>query len=117
MRTSTSCSDIISGKDLYDFKVRSHYESIMEPLIMEKLNLHLDLEPHVNGDDLKVCFYDVSRRVTLRVPCHLSFSVSQMLERIYKQSEEELLSIHEYITSSDYIMGKLTKLRYELNKK
>lgn len=36
-------SDIVSGNDLYDFKLRKYYESIMEPMIMEKLNLHLDL--------------------------------------------------------------------------
>lgn len=117
MCTQTTHSDTVSGNDLYDFEVRKHYESIMEPLIMERLNLHLDLEPHINSNDLKVCFYNFPYRVKLWVPIHLSFSVSQMLERIYEQYEKDLPSLLEYISSSECIICGLTKIRNRLNKK
>lgn len=117
MRTQKTYSDTISGNDLYDFKVRKHFESIMEPLIMEKLNLHLDLEPYINSNDLKVCFYNFPYRVKLWVPVHLSFSVSQMLEKIYEQYEKDLPSLTESISSSECIICGLIKIRERLNKK
>lgn len=117
MCTQNTYSDTVSGNELYDFAVRKHYESIMEPLIMERLNLHLDLEPYINSDDLKVCFYDFPYGVKLWVPVHLSFSVSQMLERIYEQYEKKLPSLTEYISSSECIIFGLTKIRERLNKK
>lgn len=117
MCTQNTHSDTVSGNDLYDFKIRKHFESIMEPLIMERLNLHLDLEPYVNSGDLKVCFYNFPYRVKLWVPIHLSFSVSQMLERIYDQYEKDLPSLKECISSSECIVFRLTKIRDNLNKK
>ena len=106
-------SDIVSGNDLYDFKLRKYYESIMQPMIMEKLNLHLDLEPHVDRNDLKVCFYDFPHRVKLWVPVHLSFSISQMLERIYEQYELDLPALID----SDCFLSGLEQIRNKLNKK
>lgn len=117
MCTKNTRSDIVSGNDLYDFKIRRYYESIMEPIILEKLNLHLDLQPHVDRNDLKVCFYDFPYRVKLCVPVHLSFSVPQMLERIYEQYEKDLPSLTELISSSECISCGLTQIRQRLNRK
>ena len=119
MRTKNIQSDTVLGSELYDFKVREYYESNMELLIMERLNfkLNLDLEPHMDQNDLKVCFYDFPHRVKLWVPDKLTFSVSQMVERICEQSEEKLPSFREFISSSEYISGELIDIRNRLNKK
>ena len=116
MCTQNIHSDTVFGNDLYDFQVRKKYEAIMEPFIIEKLNLHLDLEPHVDRTDLKVCFYNFPQRVKLWVPVHLSFSVSQMLERIYEEYEKDLPSLKELL-SFEHILQGLSEIRNELNSK
>lgn len=117
MCSKNTCSDSVSGNDLCDFKVRLYYESIMGPLVMEKLNLRLDLEPHKDRSDLKVCFYNFPYRVKLWVPLHLSFSIPQMLERIYEQYEKDLPSLIEYFPSSERITCGLNEIRDRLNEK
>lgn len=118
MRTQITHSDIISGNDLYDFEIRKHYESIMGPSIMDKLHLILDLEPYESGNDLRVCFYNFPKRITLRVPVHMSFSVSQMLERIYEQYEEKFLpSLMELFASSECDLCELGQIINKLNNK
>jgi len=117
MRTNNFHSDTLSGTDLFNFKTRKYFESKMNPYVMEKLNMQLDLEPFVWGHELRVSFYDSYHRVKLWVPVNLSFSVSQMLEAIYKEYEKDLPSLLVYFSSPECFSNGFTELRKLLNEK
>jgi hypothetical protein len=97
--------ELISGSLLNNPRIREHIENLLQPEIVQVTGYRLDLHSCTQLPELRVCFFTKEHRISLYVPEHLHFSLSDLKEKLLSTYNKKYLPSLNNIcmTDIDYV--------------